>query len=197
MGKVQPGDLRYKDLNNDNVIDELDKTVIGKPSLPKFNYSFSLNFSYKGFDLGVLFQGTGGRDANLLDAPLQNVAFRNNGNVFGIAQERWAYYPSEGIDTRTNASYPRLSLQDNNNNYSNSTFWIRNGDFLKLRNVEFGYSFRGNWMQKVSISNLRLYFQGLNLLTFSKLKREYDIDPEVLSGHPALKSYIFGLNISF
>lgn len=197
LGKVQPGDLRYKDLNNDNVIDELDKTVIGKPSLPKFNYSFSLNFSYKGFDLGVLFQGTGGRDVNLLDAPLQNVAFRNNGNVFGIAQERWAYYPSEGIDTRTNASYPRLSLQDNNNNYSNSTFWIRNGDFLKLRNVEFGYSFRGNWMQKVSISNLRLYFQGLNLLTFSKLKREYDIDPEVLSGHPALKSYIFGLNISF
>lgn len=69
--------------------------------------------------------GAAGRDVNLLDAPLQNIAFRDNGNVYGIAEGRWAYYPEQGIDTRATATYPRLSLQDNSNNYRNSTLWKR------------------------------------------------------------------------
>ena len=103
-GAVQPGDIKYKNLNGDTVIDENDQTAIGDSYLPKLQYSFSLAASYKGFDLFALFQGAAGRDVNLLDAPLQNVAFRDNGNVYGIAEGRWAYYPEQGIDTRATAT---------------------------------------------------------------------------------------------
>lgn len=197
LGKVQPGDVRYADMNGDNVIDDLDKTFIGNPSLPKFHWSFTLKFDYKGFDLSAMFYGTGGRSVNLLDSPLQTIAFRDNGNIYGIAAGRWAYYPEQGIDTRAEASYPRLSLQDNKNNYVNSTLWIRNGDFFKLRNLEFGYTFPEKWMSPAHISELRVYFQALDIFSISKLKRSYGIDPEVLTGHPALKSYNFGVNITF
>ncbi len=197
LGKVQPGDIKYRDLNGDTVIDEQDKTMIGRPLIPMFNYSFALTFGYRGFDLSLLFQGTGGRQVNLLDAPLQTIAFRDNTNVYPIASERWVYYPEQGLDTRASASYPRLSLLENHNNYVNSTLWIRNGDFLKLRNLEFGWTLPHKWMSQARISNLRLYFRGLNLLTFSYMTRNYGMDPEVLSGHPAMKSYNFGFNITF
>ena len=134
---------------------------------------------------------------NLLDAPLQNIAFRDNGNVYGIAEGRWAYYPEQGIDTRATATYPRLSLQDNSNNYRNSTLWRRSGDFLKLRNVELGYTFAQPSLSKAGISKIRIYLSGVNLLTVSRLMRDYDIDPEILSGHPALKSYNLGLTVTF
>ena len=196
-GAVQPGDIKYKNLNGDTVIDENDQTAIGDSYLPKLQYSFSLAASYKGFDLFALFQGAAGRDVNLLDAPLQNVAFRDNGNVYGIAEGRWAYYPEQGIDTRATATYPRLSLQDNSNNYRNSTLWKRSGDFLKLRNVELGYTFAQPSLSKAGISKIRIYLSGVNLLTVSRLMRDYDIDPEILSGHPALKSYNLGLTVTF
>lgn len=197
FGAVQPGDIKYKNLNGDTVIDENDQTAIGDSYLPKLQYSFSLAASYKGFDLFALFQGAAGRDVNLLDAPLQNVAFRDNGNVYGIAEGRWAYYPEQGIDTRATATYPRLSLQDNSNNYRNSTLWKRSGDFLKLRNVELGYTFAQPSLSKAGISKIRIYLSGVNLLTVSRLMRDYDIDPEILSGHPALKSYNLGLTVTF
>ena len=145
----------------------------------------------------ALFQGAAGRDVNLLDAPIQNIAFRDNGNVYKIAEGRWAYYPEQGIDTRATATYPRLSLQDNSNNYITSTLWKRSGDYLKLRNVEIGYTFSMPKLQKAGISKLRVYLCGVNLLTVSELMRDYSIDPELLSGHTALKSYNLGLNIVF
>jgi TonB-linked SusC/RagA family outer membrane protein len=197
FGAVQLGDIKYRDMNDDSVIDENDAMAIGGSTLPKLQYSFSLAASYKGFDLFALFQGAAQRDVNLLDAPLQNIAFRDNGNVYKIADGRWAYYPEAGIDTRATATYPRLSLLGNNNNYRNSTLWMRNGDFLRLRNVEFGYTFSQQGLSKVGISKVRLYLCGLNLFTFSQLLRDYSIDPEILSGHTAMKSYNLGLNITF
>lgn len=197
FGAVQPGDVKYRNMNDDRVIDENDQTCIGNSQLPKIVYSFSLAASYKGFDLFALFQGAGGRDVNLLDAPIQNIAFRDNGNVYKIAEGRWAYYPEQGIDTRDRATYPRLSLQDNSNNYKNSTLWKRNGNFLRLRNVELGYTFTQPGLKRAGISKLRFYLSGVNLLTVSKLLDDYDIDPEVLSGHPALKSYNIGLTVTF
>ena len=197
FGAIQPGDVKYRDLNGDDVIDENDQTIIGDSYLPKLQYSFSISLSWKGIDVFALFQGAAGRDVNLLDAPIQNIAFRDNGNVYKIAEGRWAYYPEQGIDTRATATYPRLSLQDNSNNYITSTLWKRNGDFLKLRNVEIGYTFSMPKLQKAGISKLRVYLCGVNLLTVSELMRDYSIDPELLSGHTALKSYNLGLNIVF
>lgn len=197
FGEVRPGDIRYSDINGDGFIDENDQKVIGGSYLPKLQYSFTLSASYKGFDISAFFQGAAGRDINLLDAPYQNIAFRDNGNVYSIAEGRWAYYPELGIDTRSVATYPRLSLEDNSNNYRNSTLWIRNGDFLKLRNIEIGYTFPDRWMSGSGISSFRIYLSGVNLFTFSPLMKEYSIDPEVLSGHPAMKSYNFGLSLIF
>ena len=178
-------------------VPENDQTIIGDSYLPKLQYSFSISLSWKGIDVFALFQGAAGRDVNLLDAPIQNIAFRDNGNVYKIAEGRWAYYPEQGIDTRATATYPRLSLQDNSNNYITSTLWKRSGDYLKLRNVEIGYTFSMPKLQKAGISKLRVYLCGVNLLTVSELMRDYSIDPELLSGHTALKSYNLGLNIVF
>lgn len=197
LAKVQPGDVKYKDLNNDTVIDTQDEKLIGNPSLPKFNGSLTLTLGYKGFDFSVLVQGTAGRDVNLLDAPLQNIPFRDNGNVYPIAENRWAYYPEQGIDTRATATYPRLSLQDNNNNYQNSTLWIRSGDFVKVRNIEFGYTLPERALRAMKMSDFRVFVRGLNLFTFSPLTSEFGVDPEVLTGHPALKSYNVGINLTF
>jgi hypothetical protein len=195
FGPIQPGDVKYKNLNRDDVIDENDQAKIGNSSRPKWVYSLKVNLGYRGFDFFALLQGADGRDVNLLNAPLQVIAFRDNGNIYSIANERWTYYPEKGLDTRQTASYPRLSTQDNSNNYRNSTLWVKNGDYLRLRNVELGYTF--TQLKKIGISNLRLYFSGVNLFTWSKLMKDYNMDPEVLSGHPAMKSYNIGITINF
>lgn len=197
LGNVQPGDVKYRDLNHDNVIDDNDRTCIGNSTLPKLNASLSFELTFRGFDFSMLWQSAFGRDINLLDSPIQTIAFRDNGNVYPIAEGRWAYYPSEGIDTRGSATYPRLSLEENNNNYQNSSLWIRDGSFLKLRNIEVGYTLPHIVSAKLGVERARIYLCGLNLLTISKLMQEYNIDPEVLSGYCAMKSYNIGLSLTF
>jgi hypothetical protein len=197
FGEVQPGDIKYRDVNDDKLIDERDMVKTGDSYLPVFTYSFNSVFSYSGFDLRVLLQGVSGRDVNLLDAPWQTIAFQNNGNVYDIAKGRWAYYPEEGIDTRATATYPRLSALGNTNNYRNSTFWMKNGAFLRLRNVEIGFSLPESVLRKMKISGARVFFNGINLLTWSPLLKNYNLDPETITGYPALKSFNFGTTINF
>lgn len=198
MGAVQPGDIKYRDLNNDNIIDERDKMAIGRSPFPDLTYAFTFQGEYKGFNLRVLMQGVSGRDVNLLTGAYNKVvAFENNGNVYGWAQDRWAYYPDQGIDTRSNAAYPRLSTMDNSNNYTNSSFWVKSGDFLRLRNVELGYSLPENVLSKMKLATGRVYISGINLLTVSSLLSDYGIDPEVMSGYPGIKSYNLGITVGF
>lgn len=196
FGFVQPGDIKYKDLFEDGVIDENDRAKIGDPSMPKYNFALQLGFSWRNLDLFALFQGVSGRDVNLLNTP-QAKAFVNNGNVYAAARGRWAYYPDQGIDTRHTAKFPRLSLEDNSNNYQSSTFWMCNGDFLKLRNLELGYTLPRRWLGKMRIENARIYVNAVNLFEVSKLKRDYSVDAEVVSGYPSMKSYNIGLMVNF
>lgn len=196
LAQVQPGDVKYADVNHDNVIDAQDMTRIGNSMLPDMNYSFCIKLGYRNFDFSAIFQGTMGRDINLLDIQ-KMVAFRDNSTVYPVARGRWAYYPEQGIDTRATASYPRLSLLDNNNNYQNSTLWMRNGDFLKLRNIEIGYTLPGRVASALNMERARIYLCGLNLFTFSSFTKEFDIDPEVISGYPATKSYNLGISLTF
>lgn len=197
FGTVQPGDVRYADINGDNLVNEEDMMKISDGSNPDLYYSFNANLAYKGFDLGFLFQGVGNRDINLLDASNKVVAFRNNSTVYSIAEGRWAYYPEQGIDTRAAATYPRLSTADNTNNYKNSTLWIKNGSFLTLRNVELGYTLPRSICSKIGMERLRIYVNGVNLLSFSSLKSDYDMDPERMTGYPGIKSYNIGLSVGF
>jgi hypothetical protein len=124
------------------------------------------------------------------------VAFVDNGNVYPMAQGAWAYYPTEGIDTRATATYPRLTTQSNENNYRLSSFWVKDASVLKLRNVELGYTFALD--QASGIKALRCFVSGQNLLTISPLLRDYNLDPENITGlYPLLKSVNAGLSITF
>lgn len=192
FGKVQPGDIKYKDLDGNGKIDQNDVTQVGKPNFPSLNYSFGGSLNFKGFDFNILFQGSGGNSVYLLNVTGMQ-GFVNNGNAFPIQQNAWAYYPTQGIDTRATALYPRLTTLANNNNYRTSDFWMRNGDFLRIRNVELGYSLSAKSLSKVMLSKLRFYVNAVNPITWSSLLKNYEIDPESLSGYPALKSVNVGV----
>jgi hypothetical protein len=197
FGAVQPGDVKYKDLDGNNVVDQNDVTAIGKSAFPEWYFSFGGKFDWKGFDLEVLFQGAAGASVNLLDNWNQTVAFVDNGNAYEMAKSAWAYYPTEGIDTRAKARFPRLSTLSNENNYQTSSLWIRSADYLKLRNLELGYNFSASRLQKAGIDNLRVYLSGHNLMTFSGLLRNYNLDPEGFGYYPTVKSYNVGVSITF
>lgn len=196
FGEVQPGDIRYKDINSDNIIDNRDMVQIGHSFLPKLSYSFKLQAGYKGFDFRALFQGINGRSISLLDSWSKIIAFENNGTAYDLAKGRWAYYPEQGIDTRANASYPRLSLVNNTNNYIPSTFWQKSGDFLRLRTIELGYSIPASTFKRQQIKNCRFYLNAVNPLTFSSMLKKYGLDPETPIGYPAVKSYNLGLTFN-
>ncbi len=197
FGTVQPGDVRYKDLNGDKTIDERDKTFLGKGSYPYLYYSATLSLGYKGIDFSVLVQGAGLRQVNLLDAASKVIAFRGNTNIFPIAEGRWAYYPEQGIDNRAQATYPRLSAGANTNNYLTSDLWLRSGSFVTLRNVELGYTLPEKLTRKIAIRTLRFFVNGVNLLTISPLMSKAGLDPERMTGYPGIKSVNLGLNIGF
>ena len=198
FGAVQPGDVKYMDLDKNGVVDQNDVTKIGRSWVPEWSFAFGGRIAYKGFDLECLFQGVAGVSANLLDNWNQTVAFVDNGNAYPIAKGAWAYYPTEGIDNRANATYPRLTTQGNSNNYRASSLWIKDASFLKLRNVELGYTFMSKQMDKAGVKAFRCFVNGQNLLTVSPLLSEWGRDPENLSGlYPALKSVNAGISITF
>jgi hypothetical protein len=197
FGSVQPGDVKYKDLDGNNVVDQNDIDQIGKSPYPEWYFSFGGKIAWKGFDLEVLFQGAAGMSVNILDNKNQVVAFVNNGNAYDIAKGAWAYYPEQGIDTRATATYPRLTTQSNENNYQTSSMWVKNADYLKLRNLELGYNFNERKLQRAGVDNLRVYLSAQNLLTFSGLLKHYNMDPEKISGYPTIKSYNVGVSITF
>ena len=198
FGSVQPGDIKYLDLDGDKVVDENDVTRVGRSWVPEWTFAFGAKFCWKGLDMELQFNGVAGVSANLLDNWNQNVAFVNNGNAYPIHQGAWAYYPSEGIDTRNTATYPRLTTQSNENNYRTSSFWVKDASFLKLRNVEIGYTFDSPKLKSAGINGLRCFVSGQNLFTVSPLKSKYNMDPEHLSGlYPALRTFNAGVSITF
>ncbi len=197
FGNVQPGDIKYKDLDNNGIVDTDDETAIGNSIYPKWTYSFGATIRYKSFDLGFLFQGAAGADFNLLDNWNQTVAFVNNGNAYDIARGAWAYFPEQGIDTRASATYPRLTTESNDNNFRASTFWMRSLNYLKLRNVELGYTFTPKGPNP-GIDGLRIYLSAVNPFVFSKLYKDFDLDPEApYGGYPAIRSYNIGVSLTF
>lgn len=198
FGSVQPGDIKYLDLDRNGVVDQNDVTRIGRSWVPEWNFAFGAMFRWKGLDISFMFQGVAGVSASLLDNPDQMIAFVDNGNAYPSALDAWAYYPTEGIDTRYRASFPRLTTQSNENNYRLSSQWVKDASFLKLRNVEIGYSFSGKLLEKAHISDLRCFVNGQNLLTISPMVTEYQIDPENLTGrYPLLRTFNAGISITF
>ncbi|MEJ5056486.1 SusC/RagA family TonB-linked outer membrane protein [Sphingobacterium sp. MYb382] len=198
FGPVQPGDIKYQDLDKNGIVDNNDITAIGNPNYPKFYYSFNLSVAYKGFDLSALFQGSAGMSVNLLDASYnQVVPFIGNRTIYPIAGNAWAYYPDQGIDTRNQATFPRLTTVSNTNNYRNSSFWMKNADFLRLRSLQLSYTIPEELTRQLHLKQLKVSFTAVNPLLWSSFYKEYGLDPETTSGYPGLKSYNMGLSLNF
>lgn len=198
FGVVRPGDIKYRDMNNDGKIDEDDISRIGIGEMPKVTYGLTFGFSYKGLDFSALLQGTG-RSQGFMSA-VYAYGFPDNGNVSKSHLGRWAYYEDpftgERIDTRDTATYPRLSISETGNNRQNSTFWLKDLSYLRLKTVELGYSF-DRMLKGTFISKARVYVSGYNLLTFSKLD---DIDPEMATAgiaYPIQRVFNVGVNLTF
>lgn len=186
---VRPGDLKYKDQNNDGIIDINDQIPIGKQNYPRINYGINAGVFYKGVNLDVFFEGVG-----LKSVYLNGYLFRpllNNNNILDWAMEgRWT------PETHATATFPRLTTQANANNYQPSTFWVRDANYLRLRNIELGYTFPTKMVKKAGMDNLKIYVSGYNLITWDDLA--INVDPITLSmGYPTLKSYAVGLSVKF
>lgn len=187
-GRVAPGDIKYVDQNDDKIIDSNDSYPMGYSVLPEWNYTLRLGMQYKGFDLDVFFQGVANRDVYLNGSSIYS--FKNNGNASTLALDSWT-------PENTDATYPRLSTNNFDNNYRTSTFWKRNGNYLRLRNVQLGYSLPANWMRSIKLSNVYLYINATNLLTFSHLDGLGDPEMGNLLNYPLMKTYNVGLKIAF
>ena len=184
FGIVGAGDVIYKDLNDDKVIDDNDKKAIGYSSVPEYTYSLNLNLKYHNFDFTAFFQGVVNSSAMLGS---YFIPFSTKGNTFDYAFDRWT-------TSNQNALLPRLSTVDNANNYQSSTLWLRSADYIKLRNLELGYKLPSNLLKKMSMDNIRFFVRGMNLFTRSQ---EIDfMDPENLSGYPSMKSVSLGVNVT-
>ena len=197
-GTIRPGDIKYKDINGDGIINSDDEVRIGSSQVPSITYAFSLGMSYKGFDIKALFQGTGRSQAIL--SGIEVFEFVNNGKVKPEHLNRWAYYtdPNTGelIDTRASATYPRLSLSETTNNRQASTYWLRDVHYLRLKTLELGYSF-DRFLKNTFISHARIYLSGYNILTFSPIK---GMDPEMVgnpTAYPIQKAFNLGINLTF
>lgn len=182
-----PGDIKYVDQNGDGVIDENDQLSIGRTA-PLINYGLSLSASWKGFDFSALVQGIANNDIYLSGASYW--AFQGNrGQAYEQNLDRWT--PA----TANTATYPRLSIGTNANNELNSSYWLRNGDFLRLKSVELGYNLPVSLVKKVRLAGTRLFINGTNLFTISDLK---GIDPENYFGvYPIQKMLVAGISVKF
>ena len=195
--QLRAGDIRYEDLNDDGKITEADRTWIGNPSMPEIVYGFGASLNYKGLDFSFLFQGGANRSSYLSGGwyfyPFQaERGPKFMGNVMTMFQDRWT------VDNpNPHAFSPRLTYGTDSNNYKTSTWWQRDSDYLRLKNVEIGYTLPDAWANKLHCSSLRVYAMGVNLVTFSKFISDY-WDPETgADAYPMQRQVYVGVNLTF
>lgn len=206
FGDVQPGDIKYRDVNGDGIVDGNDEVAIGATTTPNLVYGIGASVNWKGFDFNVHFQGTG-KASMIMDGK----------TVFAFSKDRYGQILSELVEDRwvdketaatlgipanenPNASYPRLVLCENNathNNYRPSSYWMRDVSYLRLKNLEIGYSLPKNVLNSLRLENFRVYLQGTNVLTWSSFKLW---DPEMGSNngeaYPITRAFTAGIQVN-
>ncbi len=188
FSEVRPGDLKYKDQNGDGVINEYDYVKMYNSSVPAFYFGFGLNFGYKGFEISADFQGMAGVTVNVLNSPLYQPLMNNTTVSQTLLDHEIPWTP----ETSGSATMPRLTTLSNENNYQNNSLWLRDGSFLKLRNLTLAYTFPKSLIR---FADMQVYVQGTNLFSLDNLKI---FDPEQLGrSYPALRSYYVGLKFNF
>lgn len=200
FGDVQPGDIKYKDVNGDGVVNDGDRVAIGATKKPNLIYGMGISAQWKGLDVNVHFQGAG-KSTFFIDGP-SVYAFSSGtwGNILSdLVGDRWIDSSISGdpATENPNASYPRLSYGGNSNNFRESTFWLRNGSYLRLKTLEIGYTLPKTVVNKLRFNNIRVFFIGTNLLTFSGFKLW---DPELLISngekYPLARTFTLGLSVN-
>ena len=208
FGEYRVGDIKYQDINGDGRIDADDQIYLGFTNLPEITYGFGMNAEYKGFDINVFFQGVGNVNFFLsgssLTSPFSSTAIERSAVQKDVWEKGWDSLTNNGADMSRagEAVYPRLSIGSaagSSNNQQTSSWWQRDGSFLRLKNFEVGYSIPKKVLAHAGfIQSLRLYLSGNNLLTFSKFNLW---DPEQGGGqgasYPNNRVYSFGLNVNF
>lgn len=192
FGEVKPGDIKYLDLNDDGKIDGEDKRVIGS-TIPRYTFGLNMAAEYKGFDFSAFLQGVGKADGYLYGAGV--TPFTTMGNVGGTIREDNRDYWTE--DNR-NAKYPRLAFGETNNTQY-STFWLRDAKYLRLKNLQVGYTLPKNLTKKAGIERLRIFANGTNLFSLDNFLSGYNVEAPVGSGYyyPQVKVYSFGIELNF
>ena len=185
----RPGDLKFIDVNNDNKIDDKDMVPIGYPEIPEWTFGAGINIQYKNLDFSMMWQGAANRSYYMTGQNITETYNFNNWHKEAWSQER--YNAGEKI------TYPRLD-PGSSINHLPSSFWYVNGSYIRLKNMEVGYTLPKKWSKTIRASSIRFYINGLNLLTFDRYPVKYQ-DPEQSSEllYPVFKTYNMGLNISF
>ncbi len=183
------GDLKYKDANGDGVITEQDMVPIGHPEVPEWTFGGAMSLRYKAVDFSMMWQGVANRSYLLVG---QRIWETNNFNEWH--KQAWS---QERYDAGLPITYPRLD-PGSGASKKVSDFWLVDGSYIRLRNVEVGVSLPNSWAGKIGASAVRLYANGLNLLTFDRYPVKYQ-DPEQNNEllYPVFKAYNFGLNVTF
>jgi tonB-linked outer membrane protein, susC/ragA family len=190
FGTPQKGDLLYKDINQDGIIDMDDREIVSDGPNPKFQFGLNLNASYKGIDFAMLLQGQAGAKIywqnDLANTPSVRHGYQLNKEV---ADGRW-------YEGRTDATYPRLLEYQDQRNKQMSDFYLENLAYLKIRNIQLGYTLPAKLTKKISLERLRFYGSLENFFTFTSFR---GFDPEIGGNidYPAMKNVVFGINLSF
>ncbi len=186
---VKPGDIKYRDVNGDNIIDANDEVAIGySTTCPEIYYSLHLGAEWKGLGFYAMFQGTGNYSA-VLNTKSMYWPLINNTNISQYA------YDNRWTPQNQNAKFPRLSSQSNANNYRTSTLWLADRSFIKLRNLEVYYKLPTSWLKKTKIVNAaKLYVRGIDLFSFDHIDEN---DAEAYGINPMTKSVALGLSVTF
>ena len=188
FGNIAPGDIKYKDIDEDGMINDRDLAVIGSP-IPRHTFGLRVSADYKGFDLSVFLQGVGKADGYMYGQGI--MPFYLGGTVQEQHKDRWT-------PTNTDAAYPRLAWNQTNNE-QNSSFWMRNAAYLRGQNIQVGYTFSETVLSKLNIRGLRMYLSGRNVFTVHDFYEGYDPEAPVSNGgwYPQMATYTMGLNVNF
>ena len=187
------GDIRYIDKNDDGVINDDDRFVVGN-DFPRYTFGLSYNLQWKGFYFSAFLQGVGMRSRWMRGEAVEAFHNNNEGPVLDFHIDRWT-------PVNTGASYPRLTMgSESANNATKSDFWIQNAAYLRLKNVQLGYNFQGNWMKRIKLTGLRVYGSVENALTLSAMRGGWD--PEYNAdgsgrAYPVARVFSFGVNVQF
>ena len=195
MQDLKPGDLKYRDMNGDGFIDDRDETFIGYSDVPENTYALTLGADYKGWGFSVMFQGVD-HVSRYYDAEAM-YAFINGGKVKEHHLGRWNPAVSEA-ENLANASYPLLHYANyGDHNQRLNSFFLQNGAFLRLKNIELSYTLPENWIKHIGMSQCRLYVNANNLITWDHLDDLVDPESNGSNMYPICKTVNFGLNVTF